>query len=440
MGGVTPEPSPTPGPAGVSRRALLTAGVGSAVALAAGSGIALLTGSDESTPRAVVPIWSELAYRSFGVVAHPTFQSTTYQYADDWLTALADIGVRYFRGLYVDHLPLVEETVRGARDRGLQWGMLVCNDLDTPPEVVQRRVADLARNAADLCLFVEGVNEPNYDRGGGSVPADWAERAVALQRTIHEAVRSHSELDHVTVVGPSLQAVVAEDADYERLAALGLGEVIDAAGLHSYPGGRYPSQGLDTRLDPLREHFPDADVWLTETGYTNAVDRSSDSGGATPVPEEVAAAYAPATLLEAVDRGISAVWYETLDDPDPGGKDVIESGYGLVAVGDGGEPTTWRAKPAAATLTDFLAGLRDPGPTYRPPAVQLTVTSGSEDVRWTALGRRDGSTWLHLRRAADVWDTESAQPLTVDEVPVTVVTADGRRTVRVGAEVLSLRV
>jgi hypothetical protein len=374
------------------------------------------------------------------VVAHPSFQTTSYRYADQWLSALATMGVPYFRGLYADHLPLVEATLRGARDRGLQWGMLVCNDLDTTPEQVQARVADIARNAADLCLFVEGVNEPNYQRGGGAVPSDWADRAVALQRALHDAVRSYPELDHVRIVGPSLQAVVASAADYDRLASLGLGDVIDAAGLHSYPGGRYPSQGLDARLAPIHEHFPDADVWLTETGYSNAVDRTSDQGGATPVPEDVAAAYAPATLLEAVDRGMAVAWYEVLDDPDPGGKDVLESGYGLIAVGDSGTPSTWRPKPVAAALTDFLAVLRDPGPAYRPPAVQLAVTSGGDDVRWTALVKRDGSTWLHLRRAADIWDPDSSQRMSVDEVPVTIVTPRGRRTVQVGSEVRSVQV
>jgi hypothetical protein len=112
---------------------------------------------------------------------------------------------------------------------------------------------------------------------------------VALQRTIYEAVRSHPELDNATVIGPSLQAAVATVGDYDRLAGLGLGDVVDAVGLHSYPGGRYPSQGLDERLAPIRSHFPDTDVWLTETGYNNAVG-SGAGGGATPVPEDVAAA------------------------------------------------------------------------------------------------------------------------------------------------------
>ena len=432
-------PSRPPGPAGISRRALLTAGAGSAVALAAGSGLAVLLTDEEPIPQPVLPLWSEQAYRSFGVVSHPTFQSTTYGYADAWLDALADIDVRYFRGLYADHLPLVQSVVEGARDRGLQWGMLVCNDLGTPPPELSRRIADIARNAADLCLFVEGVNEPNYVRGGGTPPADWAERAVALQRTIFQAVRSHPQLDHVTVVGPSLQTFVATEADYERMASLGLGDVIDAAGLHSYPSGRYPSRGLDDRLLPLQEHFPDVPVWLTETGYTNAVGRSSATGGATPVPDEVAAAYAPALLLEAVDRGLAVAWYEALDDPDPGAKDDTESAYGLVAVGDSGAPSTWRPKPAATALADFLAQLRDPGPAYRPRQVRLAVASPTDDVRWTALAKRDGSTWLHLRRAVDVWDTDASEPVTVEKVPVTVLTPSGRRTVRVGSTVVSVR-
>ncbi len=426
----------------------MTAGLGSAVALAAGSGIAVWTGSDGDGDgrgggrggalRTVTPLWSELAYRSFGVVSHPTFQNTTYGYAEEWLTALDDIGVRYFRGLYAGHLPLVQATVEGARARGLQWGMLVCNDLDTPPEAVERRIEDIARNAADLCLFVEGVNEPNFDRSGAPVREDWAERTVTLQQTIHDAVRSHPELDAATVIGPSLQAAVATESDYARLAGLGLAEAVDAVGLHSYPAGRYPAQNLDQRLAPIRSHFPGKRVWLTETGYNNAVG-SGDGGGATPVPEDVAAAYVAPALLEAVDRGMAITWYEVLDDPDPGARDVAESNYGLLAVEGGGAPP-WRPKPVVAALTTYLTELRDPGPVHRPEPVGLAVTSDAEDVRWTALGKRDGSTWLHLRRAVDVWDPASETSVTVDPVRVTIVSPSGRRTVAVGAGVTTVQV
>jgi hypothetical protein len=72
--------------------------------------------------------------------------------------------------------------------------------------------------------------------------------------------------------------------------------------------------------------------------------------------------------------------------------------------------------------------------------VTLTVTSPTDDVRWTALGKRDGSTWLHLRRTVDVWDPTSETPVTVDPVRVTVVSPSGRRTVDVGAEVTTLQV
>jgi hypothetical protein len=72
--------------------------------------------------------------------------------------------------------------------------------------------------------------------------------------------------------------------------------------------------------------------------------------------------------------------------------------------------------------------------------VALTVTASTGDVRWTALGKRDGSTWLHLRRSVDVWDPVSESPVTVEPARVTVVSASGRTTVDVGAEVTSLRV
>lgn len=444
----------------LSRRSLLrataagAAGVGGlALAGCSESGDSRPPGTDrrttttpnDGTVRTVTPGWSELVHRSFGVCAHPSFQQSVYRYNDEWVAGLVDMGAHYFRGLYADHLPLVDATVESARRHGLKWGMLVCNDVEYPPALLERRIADIARRAADVCLFIEGVNEPNYVRGGGSPPSDWAERAVALQQTLYDAVRSHRELDEVTVVGPSLQAVVATDEDYDRLAELGLGELMDSAGMHSYPGGRYPEAGLDARSAPLRRNFPDRGVWLTETGYTNAL---STSQGSQPAPEDVVAAYAPMAILEAWDRGMPIVWYEALDDPDPGAKEDAESNYGLFAVGADGAPP-WRAKPVVQTLSDFLSQLRDGGSgrgagsgaatDYQPPDIELGVRSDAVDLRWTALGRRDGSTWLHLRRALDRWDPVAQSLLAVPEVEVELVTTAGRRTVVVGDQVTSVR-
>jgi hypothetical protein len=72
-------------------------------------------------------------------------------------------------------------------------------------------------------------------------------------------------------------------------------------------------------------------TWITETGYTNAL---GSTGNHLSVPEDVSAVYAPSALLEAADRECNVIWYELLDDPDPG-LDDVESNFGMYGVGTG---------------------------------------------------------------------------------------------------------
>jgi hypothetical protein len=183
----------------------------------------------------------------------------------------------------------------------------------------------------------------------------------------------------------------------------------------------------------MRRYWPKP-VWITETGYNNAL---SLRGGQAAVPESVAGIYAPSAALEAIDRGWKVNWFEALDDLDSGLKDNVEANYGLYALGSTKAPP-WRAKPAAVALKGILNGLKDPGPAYKPRAIGLRVSAATPDVRWTALGKRDGSVRLYLRRTAEVYDTQADRKLSVAPVKVTITTAKGTRTVSVGAEVISV--
>ncbi len=81
---------------------------------------------------------------------------------------------------------------------------------------------------------------------------------------------------------------------------------------------------------------------------------------------------------------------------------------------------------------------RSTGPAYRPPSIGLRMSAPVADVRWTALGKRDGSVRVHLRRAAEVYDPRTERTLSVPRETVTIPTARGTRTVAVGAEVVSV--
>jgi hypothetical protein len=341
------------------------------------------------------------------------------------MEALAKTGASYFRGAYVPSNAGTAAATSLARQHGIKWGMLVYpEDWSLSNEELIATIRHIGNNAADVCKFIEGVNEPNHERGGGPPPSDWVERTVAKQKVIWRAVKSDPRLAHVKVVGPSLHAVAATEADYKALGDAGIARFMDYAGMHRYPGGRYPDQLLDERLLWTDRHWASKPTWITETGYTNAL---ASTRGHRPVPEGVSALYGPSAVLEAADRGCNVVWYELLDDPDAGSKDAIESNFGMFATIDGMGPL-WRPKPIVTAMNSFLTWLDDPGPAYVPAEVRLRVTSNVADVKTTVVAKRGGGVALYVRRATDCWDVNAQTPISVPKAQVSITTVEGSQT------------
>jgi hypothetical protein len=227
---------------------------------------------------------------------------------------------------------------------------------------------------------------------------------VKRQKAIYQAVKGDKRLKNVIVVGPSLNAAKATEAQYKELRDLGLPQWMDYSGVHSYPNGHYPDNGLGQRLRWAAKYWKKP-VWVTETGYTNALHRPK---GHNPVPNDVSAVYAPSALLEAVDRGCKSTWYELLDDPDSLAKTQIESNFGMFSTAYKDQPP-WPPKPIFATMRSFLALLKDPGPAYTPAAIPLKITPGSPDVRVTVTANRNGVAMAHIRRAIDYYNPDTQQ-------------------------------
>jgi hypothetical protein len=376
----------------------------------------------------VKPISSRRAYRAFGVCSHPNFGTTVYKNTTDWMDALAKTGASYFRGLYSDGITSTKTTTASARAHGIQWGMTVCPEdwSLTDPGLISR-INHIADNAADVCLYIEGVNEPNHERDGSKAPSDWIQRTIQKQRIIWNTVKSNPKLSHVKVVGPSLHAVVATEADYAALAQAGLPKYMDFAALHRYPNGRYPDWLLDEKLAWVAKYWGGKRTWITETGYTNGI---AATGGQNPVPEDISARYAPSALLEAVDRDCKVTWYELLDDPDYGAKNVMESNFGMFAAENGTAPP-FRAKPVVASMRQILDTLRDDGVGYSPKEIPLRITSAAKDLRTTVTAKRDGTATVFLRRSLPCWDIKARKRIDVPFVDVKIESAKGAQTVRV---------
>ena len=99
------------------------------------------------------------------------------------MAALAQTGASYFRGRYDHEISATSATTGAARSQNIKWGMTVCPNLTFSDARLVARIKHIAANAADRCLYIEGINEPNSNGAGGS-PPDWARRTVAKQRII----------------------------------------------------------------------------------------------------------------------------------------------------------------------------------------------------------------------------------------------------------------
>lgn len=381
----------------------------------------------------VKPLNSNVVFRSFGVNALPNHLKTAYRFRREWMAALVDLRASYFRGLYAPGLPATLDVVNLAREAKVKWGMQVATQNTSTGEIAAT-VAAIAANAADRCQYIEGVNEPDWVRGTGTVPSGWQEKVVKQQKAIWDAVRSHSVLAQVPVLGPSLRDVSATERDYAQLAELGICNYLDQAAMHRYPNGRYPNQLLDERLGVISRTWGKS-TWITETGYHTAL---KDTSGHKPVTEAVMGDYAPAAFLEAVDRGCRVAWFELLDAPNPT-LDNREHHFGLYAC-DGTKdlPSSWRAKPAVAALRALLGSLADPGPGFNTAKVGLRIEPATSDVRATVTAKRNGQVTVHLRRAVDCWDHLRQAPIAVTAVPVRLETDASAQTVEVDHRVRSV--
>ncbi len=428
------------------------------ISAAAESRIATTVPRTAAAPPLGDTVAAHRVYSGYGVSAHPKRQGSTYGNVDAWVQRLASAGVPYFRGTYEPGAAGMAETIAASRKYGVRWLMTVVPEAGTKPThqtptETRAVVQHIAREAADVVHAIEGLNEPNHNRGGGTVPEDWARIATAHQRAIWETAKSTPALSRVPILGPSLQTVAAEDSydpavtdpiggprHFHQLEDAGILAYQRWAGLHSYPDGRTPAYGLANRLRLIDSAYgADYPVRITEWGYHNAV---RTTAGHDPVPEWVSATYGSRALLAMTtgERKVRLVRYEALDDVDAGVKDQHEANFGLWRVGSN-DPATWTPKAEVGVMRGILAALRDPGPAYTPEPVNLSV-SGPRDLRYVVTRTRDGAATLWVWRSLSVWDAAARKALSVPTTSVTVTDSVGARTIDVGPRVraLALRV
>jgi hypothetical protein len=418
----------------VSRRALLTA------AAAATATAPLVTegfvSSAAAVPRArVTPTWTEALRRTYGVGVLPTDASAAYAHVDDWTRRLADLGAFYIRGRYQPGTAQTTSMIRRCRALRIKWLMsIIPENWSMSEEELRAVLVHIRDNAADLCIGVEGMNQPN-----DPPIANWPQRTVGYQRVIKTFLDSTPALSRAVSVGPSLHNGTADTrADFLALRDAGLAQYIDFAGLHSYPSGGGPATYVDERLRLVREAWGNVPTWVTETGYNTALGFPLNGDeGPKPVPQDVAAIYGPRSVLEWARRGCKAARFQLLDEVNPA-NDVPNENYGLIE-NTGNVPTTWTPKQEFGAMRSFLALLRDPVRSYTPPPFSVGV-AGPSDLRWIPVGKSDGSRALLMYRGARVWNPTTRTRITVNTVDVRITDRLGTRVVKVGPSVVMVRV
>lgn len=374
---------------------------------------------------------SQSVQEGFGVCSHPTFRNDVYRDVDRWVAALAAMGVSYFRGVFSAENPGCIEAIAACRKYGVKWLMLPIPERDTPTPAAEivRRVRDVARLAADVCIGLEGPNEPNHSRHGAPISPNWPVEVTLQMKVLAQTARSIPELAHLPLVGPSLHAQVSRKArgrDYAAMKAAGVLDWQTHAGLHCYSGGRPMAEHFEEHAGNIRRAYgADYPCWVTETAYHNAL---QTTGGHHPITEEGAAIYTKSGILDFAARGARAIWYELLDDPDAGPLDEQESNFGLLRV-------DWSEKPAVQEIRELMELLRDPGEPYTPEPVEMGLEARSP-VRLVVTRKRDGSSIAHLWRPDWIWEPNQRQPLVVEPTQVLLTDLQGERAFEVGPRVV----
>jgi hypothetical protein len=358
----------------------------------------------------VQPLSAQVVHDTIGICDHPNF-SGAYDARHEVLASVAAAGVTRIRGQYPDNDTDAAATVAACREFGIKWTATVYATESKPSDTkVATKIRKIAATAADVVDRIEGPNEWNNSRTGGTPLT--ATQAVAAQKNIYTTVRSLPTLD-VLVLGPSCHdPTVAghKGKDWGDLKNAGILAYQDAAAVHSYPGGGQVDDGMDGRLAYVYAAYgDDYPVEITEGGWT-----TGGTTGHVKVTELEAARQTERAPFIMAIRGIRYDVYEALDES------LVKSGdaFGLFEVQTNGARRTKPAVERLNVVQELTSG--DDGDPYTPTPIGLEVVG---DCTWYAVAKRDGTATVVLwaDTPAEVTVRWAAGEQTVDAGPDLVV-------------------
>lgn len=437
------------------------------------SGASAYSGSRLVTTGAAVvgtytPISSQAVQENYGVQTFPTFGTRTYSDVDAYMAYVRDMGVGFVRGGYGSgNLAGVRRQVELCTQYGVKWLMSVaseggCVPTSTTLGEARANVSSIRDTpaVAAICYGIEGLNEPNHNRGTATasnpclVPSNWAETTVNFQQVISEEMRTTgSPIRNALRVGGSLHDTAADqsytasggpansgDNHFDQLVANGILEFIDVMGQHSYPSGDEPLTKLAERVARIRGAMgANMPILLSEWGYQNMVGHVNYISPDAMQYYDARAIFEIGAPVSAGGQGFKFSRFELLNDPDPGpGYTDVQYWYGMIKTPQMAA-SSWQPQPSVARVQVILQALRDPGPPYVPERITLTVDKqGFNDVQIYVTQKRNGASTLWAFRKTAIWNKSTDVMTLASPVTITVSDSVGPRSLSVGSAVTSL--
>ncbi|MEJ7811821.1 MAG: Ig-like domain-containing protein [Gemmatimonadaceae bacterium] len=345
---------------------------------------------------------------SIGVNTHLNYLDLVYGtgYASIIRPKLVSLGVRHIRdGLNV--WPEVATRYRELATHGVKLTAVTepkDGNYDDASHILPQ--ADVISSALEA---FEGPNEPDLFWA-----VDWTGKARRFQQAVYTAVKGSPAWGRTPVVQMALSGFGAPPAVGD------MSGYADQGNLHPYPGGKQPTNLLQSYLGTWAVINGADPLHVTETGYHTAP-ASADSWQ-TGVSESAQAKYVPRLFLEYFLSGIQRTFlYELIDER--ANLTRSEDNYGLLR-NDGSE------KPAYIALKNTIALLADPGPTFTPGQLGYDLSGDLSNVHSLLLQKRDGTFYLVLWLDVPSYDHSQRRDLPVSGRPLTLTLATPARETR----------
>ena len=373
-------------------------------------------------PSRVLPHRADALVDSFGVCVHLHYARDVYDDYERVARWLVRLGVRHVRTRLSPQRYVLDRMANLAFDHRIRvQGVCGAFGEDQTMGSVMQAVRRRFASPGQVFSAFEGINEPNNNG------RPWVAETRAKTAALFYSRRAFG-LKPIPIVAPALARVgrggVEGATTYQQAGRLGdLTWAVDYGNMHVYPRGLPPSRDIGYFRACSRRVSGAAPIMCTEGGYFNAM---GFRGGANPVPEVVAAAYAPQQILTHFQAGTLRFFrYELLNATRPSAVDR-EGTLGMVRTG-----RYWIPKPEFGPVQHLLAALRDPGPWFQPRPVELALVNKPWNFRSLVFGKRDGTTVIAMWQDRALWDPRRRRPLvpnfTWPLVPVDLVLGVRRR-------------